>query len=269
MPKNLRRGAFRNGFGGDVYGFLEAVSIADDQAGAFARSQFVFDAVLPRVENGQLNEEESEFAVVRLMSTRAKLEKLLGSGLKEGGWYHLTLKKRDDEPLTWIFAERNGVLTLSGRTNLADLAVAAPGAGPIDAILAFCKRNAVRSSALLQHPAFSSHADAYVRVVDVGQANFCAIHESRDPDSAILGYFDVGAPLPFHRKSFPSNFREEARLPKTGGFVALSHWDFDHYSAALSRLPKLQELTWYAPDQEVGRHSCEVSEEARFEACSA
>lgn len=252
MPQKLKRGSFRDGFGGNVYGFLEAVSLADDREGIFARSQFVFDAVLPRIENGQLNERESEFALVRLMSTRARIEKLLGSSLTEGRWYRLTLEKRDNEPLAWIFAEENGVLTLPFRTNLAELAIATPESGEIDAIREYCKGNAIRSSELLQHPAFSSHADGYIRVVDVGQASFCAIHESRDPDAAILGYFDVGAPLPFHRKSFPPNFLEKERLPKSGGFVALSHWDFDHYSAAISHLPELQELAWYAPDQEVG-----------------
>jgi hypothetical protein len=62
---------------------------------------------------------------------------------------------------------------------------------------------------------------------------------------------DVGGPLFFHGKSFPKAFNESTRVPDSG-FVVLSHWDFDHYSLAVSKIPKLRDLDWYAPDQPVG-----------------
>jgi beta-lactamase superfamily II metal-dependent hydrolase len=88
-------------------------------------------------------------------------------------------------------------------------------------------------------------------MVDVGHASCTAIHLARNTNSPIVGYFDTGAPTFFHLKSFPSLFKENARVPASG-FVVLSHWDFDHYALAVTRLKNLQNLEWYAPKQKIG-----------------
>jgi beta-lactamase superfamily II metal-dependent hydrolase len=68
-------------------------------------------------------------------------------------------------------------------------------------------------------------------------------------------YFDVGAPIFFNHKSFPKNFA--IRTPRKG-YVFLSHWDFDHYSLAVSKMKPLQDLMWFAPDQSVGPNAARL-----------
>ena len=94
-------------------------------------------------------------------------------------------------------------------------------------------------------------------MIDVGHANCAAIHVAQDPNSAIIGYYDVGAPVFFHRKTFPKAFVEEKRVPNSG-FVVLSHWDFDHYALAVTKLKSLQALKWYAPNQAVGPNAARL-----------
>ncbi|WP_286863710.1 MULTISPECIES: hypothetical protein [unclassified Herbaspirillum] len=94
-----------------------------------------------------------------------------------------------------------------------------------------------------------------VRVLDVGHASCAAIHDNPEKSNRVIGYYDVGAPVYFHLKDFPKVFKEHVRVPNDGeGFVALSHWDFDHYSLAVTKLPQLRTLKWYAPFQAVGKN---------------
>jgi beta-lactamase superfamily II metal-dependent hydrolase len=94
-------------------------------------------------------------------------------------------------------------------------------------------------------------------MIDVGHANCAAIHVARSADSRIIGYYDVGAPIFFHHGTFPKAFLEQRRIPDDG-FVILSHWDFDHYALAVTRLKDLQELQWYAPNQSVGPNAARL-----------
>lgn len=82
-----------------------------------------------------------------------------------------------------------------------------------------------------------------VRVVDVGQASCNAIHSQRHL-SRVLGYYDVGRPLWFQAKSWPTN-PPSIHTPRNA-FVVLSHWDYDHYSMALGFKPDLLNLNWFA-----------------------
>ena len=83
-----------------------------------------------------------------------------------------------------------------------------------------------------------------VTALDVGQAACVVFSEGGRP----FGYFDVGAPMFFNRRSFPKPFDHRTA---TDGFVILSHWDFDHFALAL-RYPQLKNLQWFAPNQPVG-----------------
>ncbi|WP_148260611.1 hypothetical protein [Achromobacter xylosoxidans] len=86
--------------------------------------------------------------------------------------------------------------------------------------------------------------DLLVRVVDVGQASCNAIH-SQHHLSRVVGYFDVGRPLWFQSKSWPTT-PPSIPTPKNA-FVVLSHWDYDHYSMALGFQKALLNLSWFAP----------------------
>jgi beta-lactamase superfamily II metal-dependent hydrolase len=97
----------------------------------------------------------------------------------------------------------------------------------------------------------------HIRMIDVGHANCAAIHVARNANSKIIGYYDVGAPVFFHRRTFPKAFFEQARVPDDG-FVVLSHWDFDHYALAVTQLKTLQTLKWYAPSQSVGPNAARL-----------
>jgi len=83
-----------------------------------------------------------------------------------------------------------------------------------------------------------------VTALDVGQAACVVFSEGGRP----FGYFDVGAPMFFNRRSFPKPFDHRTA---TDGFVILSHWDFDHFALAL-HCPELKKLQWFAPNQPVG-----------------
>lgn len=86
-----------------------------------------------------------------------------------------------------------------------------------------------------------------VKILDVGQASCSAIYDSKD---RLVGYFDVGAPLGFHKKTFPASFH--TGMSSDTDFVVLSHWDYDHYSLALSHMRGLLSKKWFAPLQDVG-----------------
>jgi hypothetical protein len=83
-----------------------------------------------------------------------------------------------------------------------------------------------------------------IRVLDAGQAHCAEIHGNGTP-SKVLGYFDVGRPISFSASSWP-NPPPILDIPDAG-FVILSHWDYDHYSMALSFAPSLLNLNWLAP----------------------
>ncbi|GEM_PF-2927891 len=90
----------------------------------------------------------------------------------------------------------------------------------------------------------AQHQELLVRVVDVGQASCNAIHSQPNVNS-VLGFYDVGRPLWFQSKSWPTK-PPAIHTPKDA-FVVLSHWDYDHYSMALGYKPALLDLKWYAP----------------------
>jgi beta-lactamase superfamily II metal-dependent hydrolase len=89
-------------------------------------------------------------------------------------------------------------------------------------------------------------------VLDVGQASAALIKRDGNP----IGFFDFGAPIWFNKGSLP-----KAMSPPSvsGGFVILSHWDFDHFDLGRRHQP-YRKLDWYAPDQPVGPNT------ARFQA---
>jgi hypothetical protein len=176
---------------------------------------------------------------------------------EEGEWVDLELKNSYGEPPVWLITAENDYTGPVRRTNLVRAAPIKINGTPTTSLgpqlVALClpgtdvRRQASASRAARRN----SSPDLRIRVVDVGQASFAAIHTKASLASPVLGYFDVGGPAFFHHSTFPTHFTEHKRIPQKG-FVAISHWDFDHYSLGVSKLTGLQRLSWYAPDQRVG-----------------
>src|SRR5262249_12708021 len=71
-------------------------------------------------------------------------------------------------------------------------------------------------------------------------------------------FFDVGAPINPHKRSFPK--KSPPIAPNNRGIVILSHWDYDHYALAY-RIPALMGLQWFAPLQKVGPNALKFQQQ--------
>lgn len=249
-----------------AYGFVEAVTYPDPNESNRGRVNFVLDSL--RVEafhsGVSVADTADDLLIVRILSTVKRLEKLFPEiKWEEGSWIEFQLKDSPGDPPAWYLCAANDYSGPVVRTNI--IKAVRLGGRPFpensleQKLAQFCRSSdATRDSPPLgirrRKKALSG---PFVRVVDVGQASFSAIHTSKQTSSPILGYFDVGEPLFFHHKTFPRVFYERKILP-VSGFVVLSHWDFDHYSLAVSKLPKLRNLVWYAPDQPVGPNAARL-----------
>lgn len=250
-----------------VFGFIDAVS----EPRLPARLDLALDAVdAPAFEAGTAQGRDyKHLCIVRVMSTAARLSQLFEIGaFLEGQWLRIDLEPRPGMPVAWVLpaeGDYGGPVVRTNVVGLSRLVVDPPKVLPPSlgaALVTWCASASSKASqqvaSLLRAPpqAFAGAFGGriHVRVVDVGHANCAALHVARDPNAPILGYYDVGGPVFFHQRSAPPRFGlvESGRVPKSG-FVLLSHWDFDHYSLAVSRHTKaLQALDWYAPDQTVG-----------------
>lgn len=228
-------------------------------------------------------------AIVRVLSTPSRLQQLFGLPRtpREGDWLAIQLGDAHDRPMAWAVSafddyrgppELSRVLDMRFVPDSANLERERGRAGrprgeidparEVEDAALFLSTDAL---ALLQTPnpsASTASGDAellvmlhlalspdgappHPRVLDVGQASCNAMYKQRDPAADVLWYFDVGAPLWFHASTMPQPC--DFKLPLSGGFVVLSHWDFDHYAMAW-RAPELKKLRWFAPRQQVGRN---------------
>jgi beta-lactamase superfamily II metal-dependent hydrolase len=264
-----RRGGHEGDWRGErrVYGFVEA---APSQENDHVYIDIVLDAVgADWFDAGKAQARAPEYlAIIRILTTISRLAELFNVGrLTEGGWYEVVLGFKPGNPKAWILdavGDYNGPVI---RTNVVDLApigdlssLKGTPTGPLALELYSWCAVAANSTAAIRVTVASkpplSHAP-HIRMIDVGHASCAAVHVARDPNSAIIGYYDVGAPVFFHRKTFPKAFFEEKRVPNNG-FVVLSHWDFDHYALAVTKLKSLQALKWYAPNQAVGPNAARL-----------
>lgn len=250
-----------------VFGFVDAVS----EPRSPLRLDLALDAVdAPAFEAGTAQGRDyKHLCMVRVMSTATRLAQLFDvGGFVEGQWLRLDLEPKPGMPVAWVMpadGDYGGPVVRTNVVGLSRLAVERPSVDPRmsgAALAAWCAGASSHASLQVTSPlpatapgvAGISGGRIHVRVVDVGHANCAALHVARDPGARILGYYDVGRPVFFHSGSAPQGLgpKEGARVP-TRGFVLLSHWDFDHYSLAVSRHTKaLKALDWYAPVQAVG-----------------
>ncbi|WP_298727826.1 hypothetical protein [uncultured Pseudomonas sp.] len=248
-----------------AYGFVEAVTYPDPKESNRGRVNLVLDSL--RVEALQkgvsVRDTADDLLIVRILSTINRLEaRFPGSNWEEGSWIEFKLQDSPGDPPAWYLSADGDYGGKVVRTNITD--AVRIGGGPFAAsrleqkLVEFCQApDAKHVQQLSSWRPRRNASGPFVRVVDVGQASFSAIHSSKNITSPIMGYFDVGEPLFFHHKTFPSVFLEQKRVPQSG-FVVLSHWDFDHYSLAVSKIPELRNLAWYAPDQPIGPNAARL-----------
>lgn len=253
------------------YGFVESVSKRKTDS-PYERMNIVFDAVDKKAFDATdvLGRESEHLSIIRIMSTPKRLldisgihEKIEGD-IEEGDWFEITLANEINNPRAWVlYADKDyggevvntnliGFRRIRGRGTHQFTVIAKK-------LTTWCRFTPTQNrSELISDQKISLLSKSpHVRIVDVGHANFAAIHVNNSKSSTIIGYFDVGGPVFFHHQTFPKTFNENPKIPKKG-FVALSHWDFDHYSLAVTKLKKLQDLTWYAPDQDVGPNAAKL-----------
>lgn len=250
------------------YGFVDSISRPGREASSYERLDIVLDFISAKAfesGNGPTRNAE-DLSIVRIMTTEGRLEDLFNLGkIIEGSWLKVRLGDKSGNPPAWILSAREDYGGYPRRTNIIGLEQilkepGSPRGALFTSLTKLCElkqSHAGQASIQLKSVSPTQPAAFHLRVVDVGQASFCAIHMLRDPDSPIVGYFDVGGPIFFHHRSFPSAFKETTRIP-TDGFVALSHWDFDHYSLAVTTLKALQDLPWLAPNQSVGPNAARL-----------
>jgi hypothetical protein len=246
--------------------------------GPNARSSLEFDAIEvedPQKVSGWIRDArgaEERFGLVRMVTTPARFEDLVGVGPVEGRWYELRLSRRlASGPWTWFARlEDGGYTSLAAGSFLGGEPLASPDDGDVPprprslgaaasslralppAIATACR---IPASSMAGRPdplaiLGSVGKAATVCVRDVGQASFVTLKSST---GECLLHFDVGSPVSFNRHTLPPQPGWSLRDPRHGQVapVVLSHWDWDHLHAAL-QIPSLQQRPWIVPDQPLG-----------------
>jgi hypothetical protein len=178
--------------------------------------------------------------------------------LLPGDWVELELVPRIGGPMAWEMSALRGYrrgprLTLR---KIRRLGTGRDGAGPSDpdpklaSRLYWSSENQRPKAPAFDPAAFLKRLKPVdgepfrFIVLDVGQASAILIRRG----DKNLGLFDAGAPLWFNKGSVDLGFKP----PKLdGGFIFISHWDWDHYDMGRRHAP-YHLIDWFAPDQHVG-----------------
>ncbi|VVT10208.1 Metal-dependent hydrolase, beta-lactamase superfamily II [Sphingomonas sp. EC-HK361] len=246
-------------------GVVEEVVDADPRNGR-TRSFILLDCVRADrfAEMGpQILEDRSALALVRAMSTPKRWEERFGLGdLGKGDWLSFRLDDSGDIPRAWELRADRNYLAGPSRSISAMRRINGPGVlqQPGDAelvmklmataTLPMQGRKRVPASRIVHR--LRGSGDVEIVVLDVGQASAALIKRN----GRAIGFFDVGAPLWFNNGSLPQPMTHPVI---SGGFVLLSHWDWDHFDLGRRHTPYRQ-LDWFAPDQPIGPNT------ARFQA---
>jgi beta-lactamase superfamily II metal-dependent hydrolase len=232
-----------------IYAFVDSVVEADPERPR-SRMSLQFDAVDANAfdETSGSVENRDALLLARVSTTPNRLGQLFGvDRAKEGDWFEIKLDRARSRPRAWQLPLVNNYtperpINVVGITPLAQFSEIV---GHLEgACVAPDARRVETADSLAALLSTDAKNNLRVTALDVGQAACVVFSEGSQP----LGYFDVGAPMFFNRRSFPKQLNHR---PASEGFVILSHWDFDHFALAL-RYPELKKLQWFAPDQPVG-----------------
>lgn len=245
-----------------VYGFVDTIEPAESGK-KYSRLNVIFDsASIDKVitSDGIADTYEGIF-IIRVMTTTKRFKKRFNinpTSISEGQWFKITLQDEKGEPPAWVLSHDNNFSGPYRRTNVVGFEAVSeqstlgntetPAMEKLRSLCHFIPRN---NNHLLNFISQKTVDELFIRKVDVGQGCCATFHLLRDENSPVIGYYDVGFPLPFNKKTEPPYFSEDRRVPDAG-FILLSHWDYDHYFMAVSKCPELQNLTWYAPNQPGG-----------------
>lgn len=261
MPDILVRRSRRRRY----YGLVEDITSA--APGPYARTSLLLDCVdgdmFDRTGAADLDGGEG-LALVRTQSTpRVWNERFDLGNLLPGDWVELELAPGPGGPFAWELSAQQDYrrgprqVLRSIRRLGSGLGVGVPGVVPStdpDPKLAWSLHAATENQRPRARPfdaaAFAARLAARdgeeVRfiVLDVGQASAILIKRG----DKNIGLFDAGAPLWFNKGSVKLGFTPP---DLSGGFIFLSHWDWDHYDMGRRHAP-YHRLDWFAPDQAVG-----------------
>lgn len=249
---------------GSYYVFIESVAKNEiDGNNPFVRTQYMLDAIdVTYWNSADLSQESYEgLSIMRLQTTTTRLGKAfdLPTDDIEGNWALIQLGFESGKPHVWKLNATDSYSGKIERFNLISFHLIDAVNSLAKNLTTFCtvKAKSISASSTDSITPDVGAPSFGVRVVDVGHASCVAIHEVKHINSRILGYYDVGAPVFFHLKAFPRRFKDISTVPEKG-FVVLSHWDFDHYALAVTIMPSLQKLKWFAPDQPVGPNASKL-----------
>jgi beta-lactamase superfamily II metal-dependent hydrolase len=257
MPSRKRsRGELREPQ--NYFGFVEDIIDADPESG-YSRSFLLLDCVAAnqfRDREIKALADESALALVRGMSTPKRWREQFGlEGLGKGEWVAFTLDDSGDVPRAWELQADRGYASGPSRS-IAAMRRLDPGGGPAASAEDHSLATALTSASAWARSGRNTIAaqdfaarlgapgDIEIIILDVGQASAALIKR----DGEAIGLFDAGAPIWFNKGSAPKNLAPPAI---SGGFIFLSHWDFDHFDLG-RRHPAYRQLDWFAPDQIVG-----------------
>jgi len=216
------------------------------------RLSLEFDAVdASRFDDPNLDESDDDFALIRVITTHKRLGFFGLEAPKEGDWLLIEVGKERNTPRAWV-APAIGGFVPEGATNAPILRFLSGDADTavVERIEKACsapEAKRVKAVEVLNRLNLSKYKKLTITALDVGQAACVAFADNCQD----IGYFDIGKPISFNRRSFPKGFMRTYPLD---GFVLLSHWDFDHFALAINN-PSLMGMDWYAPDQKVGPYT--------------
>jgi beta-lactamase superfamily II metal-dependent hydrolase len=233
------------------YAFVDSVveALPDRPHSRMSIHLDVIDANMFEGDHAAIENDDALF-LTRISTTPRRLEQLFGLepiNVKESDWFHIQLQREPNMPRAWLLPFVGGyepqppvnavvVDRLDDDSEIVgrlENSCVAPQAERIEG-----------DDALATLVSAVDRGDLRITALDVGQAACVAFSTG----SRTFGYFDVGAPMFFNKRSFPRRFRHTIA---DRGFVILSHWDFDHFALAF-QYPELKRLKWFAPEQPVG-----------------
>lgn len=99
------------------------------------------------------------------------------------------------------------------------------------------------------NPLFTKTKELQVSVVDVGQANLCALYEVGE---LVDFFYDLGWPTNGNLRTAPIKRPDIAKSAKPHAPVILSHWDWDHWGFAMEKISfkrqgGFSKINWHAP----------------------
>lgn len=226
------------------------------------------DGVGDEISRGFRTRETKPFALLRIVTTRARFRKFAGAIPMPGDWFHLEIEAGSIGLPTWhaqlvaadgYSSHARGVTTYARRLDAPDDMARHRRPRPQSLSAAVAFRVMLPSSLVATCSALPESSPqkaisavfksvplaASVVVRDVGQASFTSLC---DQNGRAVLHYDVGFPIAFNGHTAPRKFKVTGTETPP---IILSHWDWDHLHAAFL-FPHLLNCKWIVPNQRLG-----------------